>query len=187
MSRYYKGKRIRANVYTRGKFGRSIREIADTENPFLYSDGKYQTKLTAADLPEDYIEIHSRTIWYMKGYLRTSGITDLKYIWVKENHLFKDDYVYISYHGFLKEETGKWGIKYCEDYDISVCGNDIIRIILAAEKYSGFDTSEVRREIEKKRIWLRDNKPEYYKNYPLEDRDIFEQCMDNKLFTRIKV
>ena len=69
MARYYKRKRIGANVYTQGKFGKGLREIVDTDNPLLYSDGRYPTKLTAADLPEDYIKIHSRVIWYMKGYL----------------------------------------------------------------------------------------------------------------------
>ena len=102
MARYYKGKRIGANVYTQGKFGKGLREIVDTDNPLLYSDGIYPTKLTAADLPEDYIKIHSRVIWYMKGYLRTSGIVDMMYRWVRENHLFKDDYIYISYHGPLR-------------------------------------------------------------------------------------
>lgn len=175
MARNYKGKRIGANVYTQGKFGKRPRETLDTENSFLYSDGRYPTKLTAKDLPEDYIEIHSRVIWYMKGYLRTAGITDLKYRWVKENHLFKDDYIYVSYHGPLREVTNHWGVKDYEDYDVCVCGNDIVDIVLAAEKYSGFDTSDVRAEIEKKRVWLRDNEPEYYKDCRRDDREIFEQ------------
>ncbi|HJC10917.1 MAG TPA: hypothetical protein H9935_08885 [Candidatus Blautia merdigallinarum] len=150
MARYYKGKRIGANAYTQGKFGKGLREIVDTDNLLLYSDGRYPTKLTAADLPEDYIKIHSRVIWYMKGYLRTSGIVDMMYRWVRENYLFKDDYIYISYHGPLKEVTSHLGVKDIEDYDVCVCGNDIVNIVLAAEKYSGFDTSEVRAEIEKK-------------------------------------
>ena len=101
MARYYKGKRIGANVYTQGKFGKGLREIVDTDNPLLYSDGRYPTKLTAADLPEDYIKISSRVIWYMKGYLRTSGIVDMMYRWVREYHLFKDDYIYISYQELI--------------------------------------------------------------------------------------
>lgn len=45
MARYYKGKRIGADVYTQGKFGKGLREIVDTDNPLLYSifeltDGK---------------------------------------------------------------------------------------------------------------------------------------------------
>ena len=70
------------------------------------------------------------------------------------------------------------GGKDIEDYDVCVCGNDIVNIVLAAEKYSGFDTSEVRAEIEKKRVWLRDNEPDYYKECRLEDRDIFEQWIE---------
>lgn len=178
MARYYKGKRIGADVYTQEKFGKGYRETVDTDNPLLYSDGRYPTKLTADDLPEDYIKIHSRVIWYMQGYLRTAGIVDLKYRWTKINHLFKDDYIYISYHGPLKEVTNRWGFKDYEDYDVCVCGNDIVDIVLAAEKYSGFDTSEVRAEIEKKRVWLRDNEPEYYKDCRLEDRDIIEQWQE---------
>ena len=43
-----------------------------------------------------------------------------------------------------------------------------------AEKYSGFDTSHVRVEIEAKRVWLRDNEPEEYERAVGADRDIFE-------------
>ena len=93
----YKGKKIGAYLYTIGKFGKGYREVINTDYPFLYSGGVYPTKLTASDLPDDYIPIHSRVIWYMRGFLRTSGITDMKYTYVKENHLFKDDYIYISY------------------------------------------------------------------------------------------
>lgn len=174
MARYYKGKRIGADVYTIGKFGKGLRETLDTENPLLYSDGRYPTKLSSEDLPEDYIAFCSRVIWYMNGYIRTSGIIDMKYRWVKENHLFKDDYIYISYHGPLKEVVGRWGFTDIEDYDVCVCGNDIIRIVLAAEKYSGFDTTEIRTEIEKKRVWLRDHEPEFYQSFVGEDKDIFE-------------
>ena len=175
MARYYKGKRIGSDVYTCGHFGKGWREICDTENPCLYAHGTYPTKLTAQDLPEDYIPIHSRVIWYMKGFLRTSGIVDMKYRWVKENHLFKDDYIYISYHEPLREVVDRWGFKDFENYDVCVCGNDIVDIVLAAEKYSGYDTAEVRAEIEKKRVWLRDHEPEFYESFHLEDKDIFEQ------------
>ena len=172
----YKGKKIGAYLYTIGKFGKGYREVINTDYPFLYSGGVYPTKLTASDLPDDYIPIHSRVIWYMHGFLRTSGITDMKYTYVKENHLFKDDYIYISYHGKIKkvdETDGIFKIIDYVDYDVCVCGNDIVDIVLAAEKYSGFDTVEVRKGIEEKRVWLRDNEPDYYERYVGEDEDIF--------------
>lgn len=171
--RYYKGKRIGSIIYTIGKFGKGWRETCDTNNEFLYAHGTYPTKLTVKDLPEDYIKINSRVIWYMTGYLKTSGIVDMKYRWVKENHLFKDDYIYISYREPLRAEVEEYGyIKY-KNYDVCVCGSDIIDIVLAAEKYSNFDTREVREEIEKKRVWLRDNEPEEYERAVGEDEDIF--------------
>ncbi len=166
-------KRIVASVYTRGKFGRRWRQTLDTSNPYLYSHGRYPTKILREDLPEDYIEFRSRVIWYMTGYLKMSGIVDMDYTWIGENHLFKDDYVYISYSEPLKEELTKWGYRDIVDYDVCVCGNDIVDIVLAAEKYSGFDTSAVRARIEEKRVWLRDNEPDFYARYVGEDKDIF--------------
>lgn len=89
-----KRSRFKACVYTQGKFGKHLRETLDTDNPYLYAHGVWPTKITANMLPEDYIEIRSRVIWYMKGYLKTSGITDMRYEWRKINHLFKDDYLF---------------------------------------------------------------------------------------------
>ena len=84
-------KRISAHFYTKGKFGRGIRETVDTNNLCLYAYGRYKTKIREEDLPDDYIPIHSRSIWYMQGFLKTSGIVDMDYTYCKENHLFKDD------------------------------------------------------------------------------------------------
>lgn len=174
-TRYYKGKRISSSVYTQGRFGKHLREILDTENPYLYAHGRYPTKLTPADLPEDYIKIHSRSLWYMCGFLKTSHIMDMKYTWTRNNHLFKDDYIYISYSGDIKKETDDIsGRDRYKDYDIRICGNSIIDIVLAAEKFSLFDTANVRSEIEKKRIWLREYHPEEYERMVGEDKDIFE-------------
>ena len=166
-------KRITAYLYTHGKFGRGWRETVDTDNPFLYSHGRYLTKITPEDLPEDYIKIHSRAIWYMSGYLKTSGIVDMYYTYCRENHLFKDDYIYLSYDKKLHLENTQWGFVDVVDYDVRICGNDIIDIVLAAEKYSGIDTSSVRARIEEKRIWLRDNEPDEYQRAVGEDTDIF--------------
>ena len=90
-------KRISSPIYTRGKYGVYFRKILDTDNECLYSKGVYPTKIKREDLPEDYVEIRSRTLWYLTGYLKTSGIVDMKYEMCKVNHLFKDDYLYISY------------------------------------------------------------------------------------------
>lgn len=80
MTRYYKGKRIGANYYTMGKFGKRYRETLDTKNTNLYALGRYPTTLTKDDLPEDYVEIRSRVISYMTGYIKTSDVVDVRYI-----------------------------------------------------------------------------------------------------------
>lgn len=167
-------KRIAANLYTCGRFGKRLRETLDRDNPYLYSGGRYATKITADDLPEDYIQIQSRSIWYMTGYLKASGIVDMAYTWIKENHLFKDDYIYISYSEPLRREKDRWGFVGFVNYDVCICGNSIVGIVLAAEKYSACDTSRVREQIEEKRVWLRDHEPDEYARAVGEDRDIFE-------------
>lgn len=113
-------KRIKSYIYTQGKFGQRLRETLDTDNKFLYSHGQYPTKITADDLPEDYLKIHSRVIWYMTGYLKTSGIVDIQYRWVGENHLFKDDYIYISYKEkcqWLKENEPDFYKAHVQNYE----------------------------------------------------------------------
>ena len=90
-------KRLNSYLYTKGKFGKRHREVLDTNNEYLYSYCRYPTKIKKEDLTEDYIEFRSRVIWYMTGYVKTSGIVDIGYTSIKENHLFKDDYLYISY------------------------------------------------------------------------------------------
>ena len=131
----YKGKKIGAYLYTIGKFGKGYREVINTDYPFLYSGGVYPTKLTVSDLPDDYIPIHSRVIWYMHGFLRTSGITDMKYTYVKENHLFKDDYLYD--HASLS--TTLQMIDICGKYPISKDEIVEIRLSTDLEKKQLFD------------------------------------------------
>ena len=82
-----------------------------SEDRYLYSFGQYPTKITAEMLPEDYLQIRSRSIWYMTGYLRTSGIVDIKYRWSKWNHLFKDDYLYLSYDKPIEPYTDEYGFE----------------------------------------------------------------------------
>lgn len=167
-------KRITSNVYTRGKFGKRLRETLDTENPFLYSHGRYPTKITAEDLSEDYIEFHSRVIWYMTGYLKTSDIVDMDYRPFRINHMFKDDYLYISYKEKLRIETDRYGFTDYVNYDVCVCGGAIVDIVLAAELYSNFDTTLIREKIEEKRVWFRDNHSDSYKAEVRFDEDVFE-------------
>ena len=168
-------KRINSPIYTQGKYGKHCREILDRDNEYLYSKGIYPTKIKKEDLPEDYIEVCSRTLWYMTGYLKTSGIVDMKYEMQKINHLFKDDYLYISYHEPLQKKEVWRGYFSFADYDAAICGNSIIPVVLAAEKYSGYDISEIREQIETKRVWYKENcYDDYFREFGDRDVDLFE-------------
>lgn len=167
--------RINAKFYTKGKFGKGFRETIDTDNEHLYSRGHYPTKIRKEDLPEDYIEFNSRAIWYMTGYLKTSGVIDIDYKATKVNHLFKDDYLYISYNEKLKIEKDFLGFDSYVNYDIVVCGNDIIPILLAIKKYSNVDIDKVKRKVNDKVAWYRENcKDDYIRKFGDKDIDIFE-------------
>ena len=166
-------KRITAPVYTKGKYGKDFRETVDTDNPLLYSMGRYATKITKEDLPEDYIEIHSRVISYMTGYLRTAGIVDLFYRPLRMNHMFKDDRIYISYKDKITVEKDSCGYDCYKGCDVFMTGGDIVNIVLAAEKFSGYDTTGIRRQIEEKRIWFRDHEKLLYGLEVGHDEDIF--------------
>ena len=61
-----KKKRLKSYLYTKGKFGKRFREVLDTNNEYLYSHGRYPTKIRKEDLTEDYIEFRSRVIWYIQ-------------------------------------------------------------------------------------------------------------------------
>ncbi len=174
-------KRINSYLYTEGRFNKGMTGTSERDDRRLYSKGKYPTGITVEDLPEDYIKIHSRVIWYMVGYLKTSGIVSMGYTSAPFNHMFKDDYIYISYKEKLREEISRYGFREYVNYDVCVCGWDIMNIVLAAELYSNYDTTQIRSQIEKKRIWYRDT---HFCDYSRElgfDEDIFSHYRESGL------
>lgn len=169
-------KRLNSFLYTKGKFGKGYRQTADINTEYLYSKARYKTKIKKEDLPEDYIEFRSGTIRYMTGYLKTSGVVDIDYTYFLENHIFKDDYLYISYKEKLKKEKASYGREYFVNYDVCICGNDIIPILLAIEKNSNINIDKVKEKIYYKVSWYKENcKDEYTREFGNRDIDIFEE------------
>lgn len=156
-------KKITANWYTKGKLNRRNWQIDEDENGYLYSEGRNLTKLKKEDLTVDYIEFRSRTIWYMDGYLKTSGVKDLFYEYRKDNHLFKNDYLYISYDRKIEEIKDEYGGEELRYFDFIICGGNIIKVLLAIEKNSDIDTTEVRNKIKEKFKWWKENEQDDYK------------------------
>ena len=175
-------KKLNSPVYTLGRMCK-YRRTEDSDSGTLYSHGEYKTKIRVEDLSEDYIKCHARVFSYLFGFVKTSGVKYVAYTYCKENHVFKDDYLYISYDEPLVPVYSEWLPDYITDYTVgekrSFCidGNDIIRLVLAIEKYSpDADTSEVRRLIDEKIEYLRTKEIDYYKScFGTTDKvDIFE-------------
>ena len=152
-----------ANLYTTRRIGLS--HYKDPESKTLFSQGKYPTKLTYRDLPGCFL---SGTYYGTRGYLRTDSI---KGLWYKPcyhtNHIFKDDFLYISYQHpisscplldtYLSSPDSKL-------YDEVIFGGIIPRFLRFAEQYSLYDCTAIWSQIEEKRAWLKANYPTDYQH-----------------------
>ncbi len=168
-------KQLESFLYTKGRYGDRNLPDYDEDNEYLYANGKYLTNIRKEDLPEGYIEFSSGTIWYRTGYIKTSGIQDIKFVARKNNHLFRDDYIYISYRGKITHDIFKHDYEGFPDYDVHICGKSIFPILLAAEQYSGLDISEIKKQIEEKKNWYRENySKDYIECFGDKDVDFFE-------------
>jgi len=119
---------------------------------YLFSGGRYPTKILPQDLPEWFIYGY---LYKRHGYISAKGVKHLVYRpnYAFDNHLHKDDFLYISYDTEIvpyKTELNSTGYK---GYKHLVYGYMICEFVDAAEKFSDYDVQEIRREIEKKRAW----------------------------------
>ena len=153
---------INADWYSIGRIDRKTWRPTDEENVYLYSLGWHPTKIKENELPKDYIKFRSKTIWYLIGFVRTSGVKDLYYTYIKENHLFKDDYLYISYDRKIEKIKDEYGYEEIRYFNVSISGWDSIKVLLAIEKNSKIDTTEIKNKIQEKFEWWKENEKEDY-------------------------
>lgn len=127
----------------------------------LFSSGIYPTKVTAENLPEWYVHGRYYKHW---GYLSAKGVKSLVYEPNKfSNHMFKDDFLYISYNGpIVPNPDRSTGFYKYIGFDEYIYGGVIVRFLKAAEKYSGYDISGIKAQIEDKRIWFKETYPDDY-------------------------
>lgn len=155
--------RIASNIYSECKFP-TIKTYGTFQKPhpdgYLFSKGKYLTKIKVEDLPEHFVE---GTYYRTKGYANAKGVVHMIYVpnmWI--NHMFKDDYLYVSYKGEIEEIKNEFGGRDFNNYDLIIRGYNIITFLKAAEKYSGYDISEIKELIELKRQTFKEKHPEFY-------------------------
>ena len=76
--------------------------------------------------------------------------------------MLKDDFLFISYDKPIVHENNN--LTSYSGYDERIYGGIIIEFLKAAEKYSGYDISEIKAQIEDKRLWLKAHYPDDYKH-----------------------
>lgn len=153
-------KLIKAKLYVKSilKWNRKkhVHEYVFCNDDCLFADwgrkGTYPTKIKAEDLPEwfTYVYIHKNY-----GYLSAKDVKGLSYhpFYAFDNHMYKDDSLFISYSHELDKEMGLNDRIYGRDYDFTLWGSTIVDFVDAVGKYSNFDVSEIKTELEKKRAW----------------------------------
>lgn len=149
--------RLHANYYSCGKY--RFATPAPADESVLYSEGRYKTKLTAHDIPPWYMR--GLYYGYAQGFLNTKDVAKLTYTPnLCFNHMFKDDFLYISYNSPSKRRKV---FNAEEPYDEYVWGFNIPKFLYMAERYSGYDTATIWQQIEEKRLWFQHTYPEDYK------------------------
>lgn len=142
----------------------------EDENGYLFSQGRYKTKIRPDDLPEWYVRGYFYKRW---GYMSAKGVKYLHYRPnMTFNHMFKDDFLFISYDKPIvpAESDPLW----YQGYDEYVFGGAILSMVRAIDRYSDCDTTEVKKAIEVKRQWFKETYPRWYGVEVREDKPFFE-------------
>lgn len=140
-------------LYSAGRIGLSHRNEPDSQ--ILFSDGRYPTKIHPQDLPPWYMEAVLYS--YRRCYLSAKGVKGLYYQPnLVFNHLFKDDFLYISYSAPITAAAALGQ----QNYDYVVWGNAIPKFLLWTEKYSGYDIADLSDQVNAKALWLRETYPQ---------------------------
>ena len=148
-------KRINATLYMKSRIKwvrhEGFYSLSDPQG-YLFSGGRYPTKILPQDLPEWFIYGY---LYKQFGYISAKGVKRLVYSpnYSFDNHLHKDDFLYISYGTEIEPYETEWKSTWYKGYDHLVYGSMIIDFVDAAEKYSDYDVQDIRCEIAKKRAW----------------------------------
>jgi len=147
-------KRFGSTIYYQYRRG-SWRGVPES-NPdgYLYAQGRYPTKIKPEDLPE----------WYFTGMLRgqnvyisAKGVKYLVFIPTYNNHLNKDDLLYISYDTPIVPDTRSPSGKWLHGYAHILYGGIVSDYLKAVAKYSRYDVKPIQKQIEEKSKWYHSN------------------------------
>lgn len=144
-------KRIASTLYMESRILHRPLRIETDPDGHLFSDGRYRTRIYASDLPEYFVYGY---LYKRHGFISAAGVRHLLYVPdYTFNHRHKYDTLYISYDEPIRQDAGDHGLKIYDGYRHAVSGPLIIDFVNAAEKYSGYDVSDIRGEIRRKSDW----------------------------------
>ena len=147
-------KKLRSTLYMETHRVRQDRRTLFETHPdgYLYSSGKYPTKIKAEDLPEWFVRGY---IYKSYGFISARGVKHLLYVpnYRVENHLFKYDSLFISYDKEIKPVKLENGFEWYTGYDHVLDGPIISSYIEAVEQFSDYDTAEILTLLKKKSEW----------------------------------
>lgn len=153
-----KKRKATATLYTHLRFHNRLKE--DTRNPdgYLYAYGHYKTKIFPSDLPEWYVRGY---MYKTQGYMSAKGVKHLFYKpnYTFDNHLYKYDTLFISYDKPITPTVSENGYNWFEGYKHVLDGSAMVDFVNAVEKYSDYDVTEIRNELEKKKAWYYEKNP----------------------------
>lgn len=144
-------KRIVSTLYMESRILHNpLREGKDPDG-HLFADGRYKTKIFASDLPECFVYGY---LYKRHGFISAAGVKYLLYVpnYIF-NHRHKYDSLYISYDEPIRSIAGDHGVTLYDGCKHAVGGPLILDFVNAAAKYSGYDVSDIRKEIQRKSNW----------------------------------
>lgn len=150
------GKKITQKYYSIGRirWDGHRHYFEDSPDGALFSQGRYPTTITEKDLPEHFVPGY---LYRKHGFLSAKGVKDLCYRRTRyTNHLFKDDSLFVSYDQPIHEVV-RDGFHDYEGYDYVISGWMIVNFIKAVDRYSDFDTTPIKRQINDKLTWYHEN------------------------------
>jgi len=145
-------KKIKSNLYLNSKISRNPLRAVPDQQGYLFSDGRYLTKILPDDLPEWFVYGY---LYKRYGYISAKDVKQLVYTpnYTFDNHLHKYDNLYISYGAEIKPYQSELGSTWYRGYDYVIDGSLMVSFIEAVKKYSDCDVTYIQREVERKRVW----------------------------------
>lgn len=148
-------KAIASTLYMESRICRGEFRFVTDPNGYLFSYGKYPTKIFPSDLPEHFVYgyMHKR-----HGFIASAGVKHLLYVPnYSFNHLYKYDDLYISYNEEITHTVYDHRFKYYQGFDHVVSGPVIVDFVESCARYSGYDVQKIRSELEKKKKWYEEH------------------------------